>query len=266
MSTCSCAILPRDGMMKRVALVSSVVAALCAVMRNLHDWAALVADVEMHVEEVHGQLQLMFTDLCKPDPPVFIMPPDEQKVGDIHVPSCAALQERFGAYYGNLNMLLVEAWIHKILPTLRQLASTWVWLPVLPHVVLRAESTSASSVGMMTAGAIFVMQLSWRSSWMPSDAAMMIGIHRMPRHKQWVHSVRPKPPPVTEELIGLVKRWSAERRLRRLFVCPYEELINRLASQGFTSSPLAIGASLAFGHLPLADVCEDGRLMMLTLD
>jgi hypothetical protein len=119
---------------------------------------------------------------------------------------------------------------------------------------------------MKTAGAIFVMQLSWRSSWMPSDAAMMIGIHRMPRHKQWAQSVRPKPPPVTEELIGLVKRWSVERCLRRLFVCPYEELVNRLASQGFTSSPLALGASLAFGHLPLADVCEDGRLMMLTLE
>ena len=59
-------------MMKRVALVSSVVAALCVVMRNQHDWAALVADVEMHVEEVHGQLQLMFTDLCKPDPEVFL--------------------------------------------------------------------------------------------------------------------------------------------------------------------------------------------------
>ena len=76
---------------------------------------------------------------------------------------------------------------------------------------------------------------------MPSDAAMMIGIHRMPRHKQLGRTMRPRPPPVTDKLVGLVKHWCSERNLRRLFVCPYEELGDRLASHGFASSAVDLG-------------------------
>lgn len=233
---------------------------------HFDEWAALATQVERHVELVHAQIQEMFDAACEPDPPMQLPAPHSQSIGDVNVPSCAALDQTYGLYYGNLNMLLVEAWLHKILPSLRG-----------DHVVGSADGAAlltvhsgqlASAGGSTVSGAIFVRQLSQKIEslsptldW-PSDAAMMIGIHRMPRHKRLGREMHPKPAPVTEEIVGRVKQWAAERYLRRLFVCPYQELERRLASQGFAPSH---EKALSFGHLPLAEVCEDGRLMMLEL-
>ena len=89
--------------------------------------SALQAQVEAHVALVHGELQEIVTSLCPTDPPLHVPSPWEQQPGEagqernVNVPSCDKLREAgLEAYYGNLNMLLVEAWLAKILPALRR--------------------------------------------------------------------------------------------------------------------------------------------------
>ena len=86
--------------------------------------SALQAQVEAHVARVHGELQEMVTSLCPTDLTLDVPSPwGQQQRGEagqernVNVPSCDKLRETgLEAYYGNLNMLLVEAWLAKILP------------------------------------------------------------------------------------------------------------------------------------------------------
>ena len=87
----------------------------------------LQAQVEAHVALVHGELQEMLTSLCPTDPALHVPSPWAQQrtetglEREVNVPSCARLHETgLETYYGNLNMLLAEAWLAKILPALRR--------------------------------------------------------------------------------------------------------------------------------------------------
>ena len=152
--------------------------------------------------------------------------------GDVNVPSCAALKEiGLESYYANVNMLMVEAWVGKILPALRTLAvrdatspvtryneirtacarearpchvdthfATWTQAgdagsdrDVVTASLLRvgADATAAGDLG----GAIFIAELRPDKSvdksaekFAEEKSALMLGIHRTPRHK-----VRPSP-------------------------------------------------------------------------
>eukprot|EP00966_Prymnesium_polylepis_P074417 1727179-Prymnesium_polylepis.1 len=138
------------------ALVVVVAATLAAAWRHsLIGEALLLARVELHIEVVHAELQQLFDRTCAPERVVRVPPPAEQEQGNINVPSCAAF-ERVGlqSYYGNLNMLLVEAWQWKILPTLRAQQDSRRWWRRAP----RSELLTVQSDGRL-AGAIFVQQL-----------------------------------------------------------------------------------------------------------
>ena len=145
--------------------------------------SALQAQVEAHVALVHGELQEMVTSLCPTDPALGVPSPWEQQREEagqernVNVPSCDKLRETgLEAYYGNLNMLLVEAWLAKILPALRR--------PLQRGKILQvpsAELITLQADGLL-GGAIFVQQLRLPTG-AAAPAAMMLGIHRLPRHK-----------------------------------------------------------------------------------
>ena len=226
------------------------------------EWAALVQSVEEHVDRVHDELQQLFNDRCAPEPPMELPHPRSQAVGNVNVPACSDIEASVGQYYGNLHMLLVEAWLHKILPTLLTHEASAVWLPHAALLHVHDDPVFVDGSTSTLAGAIFVLQLRQASGW-PSDAAMMIGIHRMPRHKRGARGR-----PVAGAIVERAKSWCNERHLRRLFVCPYQELKSRLELQGFalsraTEEPAT--AALRFGNLALNDVCEEGTLLVARL-
>ena len=69
----------------------------------------LVERVEAHIRAVHAEIQELLTYACDGG---VVPSPYAQKQGDVDVPSCAAPRERgLEEYYGNVNMLLVEAWL-----------------------------------------------------------------------------------------------------------------------------------------------------------
>ena len=127
----------------------------------------LQAQVESHVALVHRELQAMVALLCPAEPALHVPSPWEQARGDVNVPSCARLRETgLEAYYGNLNMLLVEAWLGKILPALS-----------LRHVEApKAELITLHADGLM-GGAIYVQQLRLPTG-AAAPAAMMLGSAR----------------------------------------------------------------------------------------
>ena len=105
--------------------------------------SALIERVEAHIRAVHAEIQELLTYACDGG---VVPSPYQQKQGDVDVPSCAALRERgLEEYYGNVNMLLVEAWLGKILPALRAAPPA-------------AELLTVRSDGLL-AGAIFAAQL-----------------------------------------------------------------------------------------------------------
>jgi len=209
--------------------------------------SALIERVEAHIRAVHAEIQELLTYACDGG---VVPSPYAQKQGDVDVPSCAALRERgLEEYYGNVNMLLVEAWLGKILPALRSAP------PAAELLTVRADG--------VLAGAIFAAQLDGA----PSPSALMLGIHRMPAHKLLRHRTgrAPAPPPVTDALVAAVKAWAAAQRLARVYVCPYGGLTARLQALGF--APVADPPDdLRFGALRLRDgVCEDAQLHVLDL-
>ena len=263
----SCAPSAVSSKLMLVSAVGTVLIAILGILIGAHvssthaEWTALILTVETHVNRVHDELQGLFDAVCMPTKAMKLPDPASQTVGNVNVPSCSKIYEEFGPYYGNLNMLIVEAWFAKILPMLRHQASAWL----LPHAALlqvHDELVNLDGRSSTMAGAIFVRQL-WSSGW-PSDAALMIGIHRMPRHKRGMRGRRGHAgPPVTETIIDRVKGWCNKHKLRRLFVCPYKEIQPRLMQRGFVAiSADNSVADLSFGHLELAKVCEDGMLMV----
>ncbi len=231
-----------------------------------HDaWTELVGRVEAHVGAVHAQLERLYREVCRPsaDQPATLPTPDEQAVGDVNVPSCAALREAgLEEYYGNLNMLLVEAWRAKVLGALRNVSDSWKTPPQAE--LLRAGGAERGE----HSGGIFVMELSPTATGGGTMAVLMIGIHRMPMHKARRllgaagadGADAPRAPPVTDALVGMAKEWCDTRRFIRLFVCPYAGLEDRLQPLGF--SPVDDpDIELWFGHLKLrGGVCEDAQL------
>ncbi|KAL1496772.1 hypothetical protein AB1Y20_014361 [Prymnesium parvum] len=240
----------------------AVVASVCVPLLSV--WGEsptrLVERVEAHIAYVHSELQYLFESFCAPGAKVELPLPSEQRRGDINVPSCAALQARgLSDYYGNLNMLLVEAWHWKILPAARLRAHTSWWRR--PH----AELVVLHSEDELLAGAIFVQQLLTADEW-PSDAALMIGIHRMPRHKTLSLDGAARPRMiVTDALVERVKQWCVQQRLRKLFVCPYQELGPRLQRLGFDRIPDPQRAYTFNGLGLREEVCEDGLFYAFTI-
>ena len=224
--------------------------------------SALQAQVEAHVALVHGELQEMVTSLCPTDPALDVPSPWEQQSGeagqerDVNVPSCDRLRETgLETYYGNLNMLLVEAWLAKILPALRRPLQRGKIL----HVP-KAELITLQADGLL-GGAIFVQQLRLPTG-AAAPAAMMLGIHRLPRHKAMRQMLGRAPGVVvTDALVAKVKAWCVAQRIARLVVCPYSELNGRLQALGFTPA-LKVGPAYLFGDTPVTgELCEEAGLL-----
>ena len=68
--------------------------------------------------KVHTEVQAMFDYMCTPAElgQIIIPSPWEQTPGDVNLPACAHFAEhtRLYGYYGNVNMLMVEAWRGKV--------------------------------------------------------------------------------------------------------------------------------------------------------
>ena len=152
--------------------------------------------------------------------------------GDLNVPTCDALRESgLEEYYGNLNMLLVEAWLGKIEPALRAADEL---RPSAVAALLRsspaAELLTLEADGVL-GGGIFVQQL--RRGGRSAPVAMMIGIHRLPRHKAMRRLLGRAPSVViTDAIVERVKAWCTARRVATLMVCPYQGLTERLQQLG----------------------------------
>ena len=229
--------------------------------------SALQAQVEAHVALVHGELQEMVTSLCPTDPALGVPSPWEQQREEagqernVNVPSCDKLRETgLEAYYGNLNMLLVEAWLAKILPALRR--------PLQRGKILqagKAELITLQADGLL-GGAIFVQQLRLPTG-AAAPAAMMLGIHRLPRHKAMRQMLGRAPEVVvTDALVAKVKAWCRAQRIERLVVCPYSELNARLQALGFAPAVKA-GPAYLFGDTPVAgELCEEAGLFEVRVD
>ena len=215
-----------------------------------HD--ALRERVVTHIGNVHGELQLLVKSLCGSG--ARVPSPWEQLRGDVNVPSCAAMQEaKLEEYHGNLNMLLVEAWLGKVMPTLHKVR----WYSWMPWDVPRSELITLRADGV-DGGAIFVQQLGLDGG--AASAAMMIGIHRLPRHKAMRKLAGRAPTAaIVPGVVDKVKEWCFQRGIATLLVCPYQGMGPKLQSLGFR--PLADPPPYVFGAAPLmGDVCEEAEL------
>ena len=170
----------------------------------------------------------LFLDICDPERALGDMLPDYSRA-EVNVPSCEGLHASgLESYYGNLHILLSEAWEAKILASLRALTRKG------SASQLRAELVTVHGDDTL-AGAIFVEQLLVRG--MPSRAALMIGIHRMPRHKA-MRQLQGRLPSlnVTVALVEAVRAWClGEPDIDTLLVCPYGGIEGRLL-EGFATS------------------------------
>lgn len=233
-----------------------VIVASYYVRQPLHksSWPDLAVKVRQHLQDMHGEIQELFSHICASK--LRVPPPWEQTQGDLNMPSCARmLDESLQGYYGNVMMVLVEAWHSKILSTVQYLAAQ----PEPLHaqlIELHADK--------MLAGAIFVQQLQ-ASNGSPTRAALMIGIHRTPRHKTMRLRLQQTPSVVvTDAIVERVKAWCTARRMQHLYVCPYTELRGRLAAHGF--GPAQPATSYRFSQLHIQhDICEESDLMVLEL-
>ena len=157
-------------------------------------------------------------------------------------------------------MLLVEAWLAKILPGLRRPLQRGKILQVP-----KAELITLQADGLL-GGAIFVQQLRLPTG-AAAPAAMMLGIHRLPRHKAMRQMLGRAPETVvTDALVAKVKAWCVAQRIERLVVCPYSELSARLQALGFAPAVKA-GPAYLFGDVPVAgELCEEAGLFETRVD
>ena len=224
----------------------------------------LVTRVLAHVSTVRMAAHELFADVCGVN-----MPWSQTKAtlgrDEVNVPSCDKLREAgLETYYGNLHMVLSEAWEGKVLRSLR--GGRFLG----PASLLTVEADG------MLAGGIFVSGLR-RPDFSRANAAVMIGIHRMPQHKALRRQRggggnatgddhRQPFTGVTPLLVDKAAAWSAAHRLPLLYVCPYGEIRERLGSLGFEPAVDALlpAKPLLFGTLDLHDdVCEESSIMAL---
>ena len=103
-----------------------------------------------------------------------------------------------------------------------------------------------------------------------SQVALMIGLHRMPRHKSLRHQHRRSPEVnVTPAVVREAQAWVRKRRLKALLVCPLSgdggALRQRLQSLDFQDRNMAAErAQYTLGlRLDLrSEVCEEAPLLV----
>ena len=139
-------------------------------------------------------------------------------------------------------------------------------------VTLRLEPSTASGATLACAAPATSVAPSAHLWFEPhchsvTDAAMMIGIHRMPRHKTMRALGQQRPRiSVTYTIVSRVVEWCKAHRIARLVACPYDELPKRLQALGFVKFVRVPdpARSYTLGTLELrADVCEDAALHVL---
>lgn len=225
-------------------------------------WERLLRRIEAHVETVHFELHDVLARAC---PGVGALPsPFEQVPGNLTLPSCEALAEMGGLerYYSQMMFLLVEAWANKILPTVHGFAQS--------HASgLFAELITVEDEGRL-AGAVFVLELETAGA-TGERTAMLLGIHRMPRHRArrvarelWPEeeaaSLEGGGSTVLDSLVSKARGWCRSRSIDRLCVCPYSSIQSKLERMGFRRVPDP-SSGHRFGPLDLRrDVCEEAEL------
>lgn len=236
-----------------------------ATARNDDD--ALTRAVIAHTDALAHEIRDLFVEFCRPTEAVQAIKFIPGEVPTLQLKSCATLRDAgLEVYYGNVNMVMAEAWHGKIIPALRSYA-------VLPEPQRPAsELLIVRESAHAPAGGIFVTQLRDARGERQLQIALMIGLHRMPRHKAMRHLSRETPSVVvTQEVVHLAQRWAVEQELPALYVCPLSgdggALRKRLAALGFRdrrrSDPYDhLLEHATMGELSLlAHVCEDAELM-----
>ena len=169
-------------------------------------------------------------------------------------------------------MLMAEAWQSKIVPALQGLQNIKLQRSSSPaepdmQMVLVREPADEDAV----AGGVFVSQLIRWQDHQPQLArvALMIGLHRTPRHKSLRHlGLRPTVN-VTPAVVGQAQEWATSQRLSALLVCPLSgdggALRHRLKALGFRDAGSVVDDDLrghTLGHLDLhTSICEEAALM-----
>jgi hypothetical protein len=231
-------------------------------------WSALALRVEQHVGEMQEETLAMFAFVCE----VYDATKHKKTFSpnEVQVPSCPAMVERgLERYYGNVHLLLAEAWRAKILGGLL----TWLDTPTLPApLTARPQADllfSREPRDGMIAGGIFAAQLLRASDGAFADAALMLGIHRAPKHKLMRHlGGRTPTVNVTNEIVTSAQQWAADRGFAILYVCPLEgddgALRRRLTALGFrdVEDGQTVAEGYRLGKLALhEEVCEEAALM-----
>ena len=242
-------------------LLALVLSAHCQPSDVVHELADAVMD---HLKILADEAHDMFIHFCQPSDPSKLTATYARD--EVEIPSCSALREAgLEGYYGNINMLMEEAWIAKIHTSLQFLSHQ----PDLPQPAAELLLVREPADGLL-AGGIFISQL---LQYMPdgyavlSDVALMIGIHRTPKHKMLRHVGRQPDVNVTQAIVQRAQQWAADKKLSALYVCPLEgdggALRARLADLGFRDEDDAPDRGhLALGNLALrGDVCEEAVLM-----
>ena len=278
--------MPRRGIFPAVLvsvtiLFTPLVATFESAATRLESSRKLLNDVEQHMMKMSGEVIQLFVHFCKPsDVGALIRAYDRihgKSTEEVEVPSCSELREAgLEEYYGNINMLLVEAWRGKIIASLQSLTKQ-PELP-LPSAELLLVREPADD---MAAGGIFITQLIQKDAdgkMALAPSALMIGIHRMPRHKMlsYVDGAGRRPAVnVTPAIVERAQQWIVTNELRSLLVCPLAgdggALRARLVALGFREhaqdSPYwgpHTGRLYRYklGTLDLAeDVCQEAGLM-----
>ena len=181
---------------------------------------ALLSEVVQHVKAVGGEIYDLFVHFCQPSDPSALVTKFERH--EVEVPSCSTLRDAgLEMYYGNINMLMAEAWRVKVVGSLQNLLQQ----PDLPRPQAELLLVREPSDGTI-AGGIFISQL-LQSGASPNGhatlgrVALMIGIHRMPRHKIRRHLGRTDAAlNVTPAIVARAQQWTVTHALESLLVCP----------------------------------------------
>merc|ERR1712224_999737 len=109
--------------------------------------------VVQHVKAITSEIFDMFTHFCQPSHPEKLTADFARD--EVDVPSCLALRAAgLETYYGNINLLMAEAWRGKIIPSLQTLSSRPELLQPAAELLVVREPADG-----MAAGAIYISQL-----------------------------------------------------------------------------------------------------------
>ena len=222
--------------MRRHAMRAALLAAAVGALDRTDDdrWKQLTHEVLIHVRGIGQELTDLFAGVCQPGPEWKAEHKPSLTRYHINVPSCDAMRSlRIENYYASLAMLLPEAWRAKILDgLLKPMTDKPAALRPLAELLTISEPSDG-----LVAGGIFISQLLYDD--VPSSAALMIGIHRMPRHKMLSRGQAPRQPEVnvTPGLVARAQEWVGLHGLRTLYVCPLDSdghaLRRRMLALGF---------------------------------